>query len=90
MSDELRDTLEQVHLELLKLPALPPEEQEKIDALAAHVRSRIDNPDAELEDDAHISFNELVQDSAARFETEHPTLSALLSRVLETLQSIGI
>jgi predicted transcriptional regulator len=85
--EKLRQVLEELHFELLKLGPQEESLQRKADDLATDLRDLLDEPDL---GDVHASVEELLADSATSFEAAHPRIAELISRVLTMLSSMGL
>jgi hypothetical protein len=86
MTDEkLRDILEQLHSELERTDSVDDKEREILNHLSTDIQKFLD-PD---EDDDE-SLLERLQDAIDHFEVEHPTITAALSQMLNTLSNAGI
>ena len=83
-----RDTLEQLHRELMKARSEERQVQKRLDDLAREVRQILDKPG-----EGHIHQRRLkqsLQDSARHFETSHPELTSVINNVLTSLANMGI
>jgi hypothetical protein len=86
MTDEkLRDILEQLHSELERTDSVDDKGREILNHLSTDIQKFLD-PD---EDDDE-SLLERLQDAIDHFEVEHPTITAALSQMLNTLSNAGI
>ncbi|WP_221800076.1 DUF4404 family protein [Oceanobacter mangrovi] len=82
MSEVLKEQLQQLHQELTNNPDLDAES-------AALLRQIVEDIEViELTDNQDIS--EGMQRMAVEFEQDHPTLSAILRQIVDTLGRIGV
>lgn len=85
--DHLRDALAALKAEVEAGSATDPGHRARMEALCAQLELELDqDTDAERT----RAFAETVQDAIRRYEVEHPQLTAVLSRILRTLESMGI
>lgn len=82
--DEVRDELERA--DAAGESELDDETAAKLRAVDGDIRGWLDDED----DDDEESFVERTQEAIARFEVEHPTLTAVLNRIADTLAKMGI
>jgi len=86
-NEQLRESLEELHLELISLPPTEGPEQEKRDALAAHIREALDSGNLE---EMHISLGDVLNEEVVSFQEAHPRLASLMVGIRDLLSSIGI
>ncbi len=86
---ELRKLLEQVHTEIENTHSLDDQGRELLRHLDADIRSLLARSgDAPLQ--AGGSTLSRLEQALDHFETSHPALTGMLSKLLETLSSAGI
>ena len=86
---DLRKLLEQLHSEIEGAESLDKNEKELLRHLGADIRNLLDRSEkSQLQPDA--SLVERLEDTIDHFEVTHPTLSIVMSKVLETLSNLGI
>ena len=86
-NENLRESLEKLHLGLLRFSTNDKSLQLKRDSLAAHIREALDQESLE---DYHISLKEILSEEIVAFEEKHPQISNLMSSVENVLSSIGL
>ena len=84
---ELETLLEQLRLELDAVDEGATEDRERLDGLAARLEHRLANPRVDDEDEELLST---LSDVLARYESEHPSLTGVLNRIMVSLSSLGI
>lgn len=84
--DQLHDTLRSLHRELQSTETSDPETRELLTA----VQSDIDQVVGPGDDPSVEDFSDRVENLAARFEADHPSLALALRQVMNTLSSMGI
>ncbi len=87
---ELRERLEQLHEELESTDSVETDARELLGSLLADIQSLLDrSSDA---DAAHTpsSLSKRLEATRREWETSHPTLSAAVGRVMDTLSNMGI
>lgn len=70
-----------------ELDSLPQAEREKTSQLIDDIEQEIDQHDF---DDGAGAFIETMELRISEFETEHPTLTAIVNNILVTLSSMGV
>ena len=83
----LRDELERLQLELLRMPTVPAPLQEKRDALAEYIREALEQEDL---GGYHASLETMLSEEAVAFEIEHPKIAQLMQGIGNLLSSIGL
>jgi hypothetical protein len=84
-SRELRQQLEDLQ-QTLESASLDQSSKDKLSKLVAAIESELQSPP--LADDS--SLPEQLDELVAVFESEHPTLSGILNRIMVTLSSMGV
>ncbi len=87
---ELRERLEKLHEELESTDSVENDARELLGSLLADIQSLLDrSSDAES---AHTpdSLSKRLEAATREWETSHPTLSAAVGRVMDTLSNMGI
>jgi len=87
---ELRERLQKLHEELENTDSVDVDARELLGELLADIRSLLDR--SSDEDAAHTpdSLSERLEAATREWETSHPTLSAAVGRVMDTLSNMGI
>lgn len=81
----LREQLEQLAQEIESL-SIDDSRKEELQALLERVEQQLDQgEEAEPQD-----LMDQVEGAISQFETEHPTLTGILNRILVTLSSMGV
>lgn len=70
-----------------ELDSLPEAEREKTEQLIADIEREIEQHDF---DDGAGAFIENMEQRVSEFESEHPTLTAIVNNILVTLSSMGV
>lgn len=90
---DIRTELEKLRKELNELTGDQPEVREHFESVAAQIEELLDKrasdetaPDA----DEESSLIERLSETARHFEEEHPTLSAVVGRMVDGLGQMGI
>lgn len=86
-NDQLRETLEELHLELLRTGSEDPALKEKADALAEHIREALEQDDLQ---DSQGPLNQALGDAVLSFETTYPKVTQLIGNITNLLNSIGL
>lgn len=87
MTDQnLQQLLVQVHEQLQKQDALGEETQVLLEQVLTDVKGALESGASDLDSD----LNDRIEEQAVQFEQEHPTLSAVLRQIMDTLGRIGI
>ena len=88
-NQELRKLLEQVHAEIEKTHSVDDKGRELLRHLDADIRSLMERSgDAPVQ--AGGTTLQRLEETLDHFEANHPTLTGLLTKLLETLSSAGI
>lgn len=87
MNTELRDQLASLHTELARTNAVDAPSRELLMALLTDI-TRLLGPEGETVEDQ--SVGDRLKELAVDFEADHPSLSAAMRRVVDTLGKAGI
>ena len=88
MNDEqLREKLEELHLELLEMAPAEKSLQEQRDALAERIRETLDHKDL---GGFHVSLKDTLNNEILIFEAEHPRVAQIANGIRDLLTAIGI
>jgi hypothetical protein len=82
----VHELLTQLHHELKHADTISERDRELFDHLTAHVQELIDKP----ETTSHGSLTLKLEAAISEIETSHPTLAALMGRVVSVLSNMGI
>jgi len=85
--EKLREGLEELHVGLLQSAPLTEEGHKERDELAAHIRAALDSDDLS---EHYFTLRDLLGESLAAFEQQHPKLVKLTLGIVDTLSSIGV
>ncbi|MEM6452896.1 MAG: DUF4404 family protein [Cyanobacteria bacterium P01_C01_bin.69] len=88
MSQEaINQSIEALHAEIDQLDTPDSDVKDKLLSLISEVEKQMQNPDKAEHKDANLqTLPTLIE----QFEAEHPKVTASLSRLLNTLSSVGI
>jgi hypothetical protein len=86
---ELLETLGQLHAELGKGPQIDSQTAQALRVLMADIHRLIDSGPPDQEEDMP-SLQQRLKDAMLRFETEHPSLTAVLGRLADGLANMGV
>ena len=86
MKQQLREHLEELQSELAGAAALDEESRKLIDSVLQDVQALLDH----TEPAASHGLTERLRAATRQFEESHPTLSAAVGRVMDTLSNLGI
>ncbi len=89
MKKQLREHLEQLQSELAGAAALDEESKKLIDSVLQDVQELLDHTESATSHEPH-GLAERLRDATRQFEESHPTLSAAVGRVMDTLTNLGI
>lgn len=84
---ELRKLLEELHTEIEHTETVDETEQELLRDLGTHIDKLIERSENER---VHFTTIEQLEDTLENLEVNHPTLTAMLSKLLATLSNAGI
>ena len=84
--ENLVNVLERLRKEIAQVASNNPDSYQKLNALISDLENRI----AHLPNQDHAGLVEQVQNEIARFETAHPSATAILNDILVTLSNMGI
>ena len=86
---DLRKLLEELHTEIEATPAIDEKESELLHHIEGDIAALLGR--SEENPEPSEGFNvENLESAVSRFEVTHPSLTALISKVLDTLSSSGI
>ncbi len=88
-SEQLRKTLEELHMELEQTQNVDPDTQQMLQDIDGHIRALLARPDREFTT-RHHGLTAQLRDSLAQFEVEHPNLVINIERVLDAFNEMGI
>jgi hypothetical protein len=86
---ELRKLIEQLHAEIQNTHTVDEKGQELLAHLESDIRKLLDR-NGEVAAPLHPSTLRRLQESLDHFEVTHPTLTLLISRLLEGFSNVGI
>ncbi|MGE0115590.1 MAG: DUF4404 family protein [Steroidobacteraceae bacterium] len=87
MPQSIHDQIQALHRQLTELHRVEPDIQEQLLILQADINRLLD---ANIKTDREHSPTEAVETLAARFDADHPALSAALRNLLDSLGKAGI
>ncbi len=88
-SEQLRKTLEELHVELEQTQDVDPDTQQMLQDIDGHIRTLLAGPDREFTT-RHHGVTAQLRDSLADFEVSHPNLVTNIERVLDAFNEMGI
>lgn len=83
----LREAFGRLRAELDSLGPQDEAARARLNGLMADIERRLDNPDAEGDDEGLIAS---IKDSVEHFETAHPRTTAILNDIMLALSNMGI
>jgi hypothetical protein len=83
--NDLRALLEQLHTRLSRAPSVDEDSRNLLATLSADIERTLVR--SEAADDSH---GPVLEELAARFETDHPQLANVLRQIVDTLGKAGI
>lgn len=86
-TDELQNTLQQLHTEIEKLGAGDEETRNRLYAIIAELEKKLEHPE---DVDQHLALVEQLKVAVETFEVDHPTTSGILNRLMLYLGNMGI
>ena len=86
--ERLRATIRELEDELHEIGAVDPETRQLLEEALLYIDAKIQEPRPESLDDDLLS--QRVSGAAERFETTHPTLFGVLTRLADGLADMGI
>lgn len=89
-SEQLKDTLRQLHTELANAPEPDPELQALLATLERDIHGVLEKNADTTPAPASPGVADSIESIAARFEAEHPNLAPALRQVGEALSRMGI
>jgi hypothetical protein len=88
-SDPSRKILEQVHDEINNTNAVDEKDIEMLRDLDKDIRMLIERS-GEHAEPVHSEIIERMQDSLTHFEVDHPELTSLISKLIDSLSNAGV
>lgn len=85
-TQRLENLLHQVQLEIEQLDDSSSAEKQRLEKLIAEIEAALANDEAE----AHESFIENTNAKLIEMESEHPTASGIVRRLMQVLSDMGI
>ena len=82
-----QETLETLQREIEKLDIADPETKSRIEMLVVDIEHQLSNP-GDVQSNKNLVNR--VEESAELFEADHPQLSGILNKVMNTLSNMGI
>ena len=86
---QLRERIQELLGELDQVEAADPDARDRLAAVVEEIRSAVENSDEEGSE-ADDSLLERLNEATRHFEESHPTLTAMVGRVAESLSNLGI
>ena len=86
---QLRERIQELLGELEQVKAVDPGARDRLAAVVEEIRSAVENSD-EDGSEADDSLLERLNEATRHFEESHPTLTAMVGRVAESLSNLGI
>jgi thiamine biosynthesis lipoprotein ApbE len=86
---ELRELIEKMHAEIQNTHTVNKKDQELLIHLESDIRTLLAQPGGVVAP-VHPSTIQRIEEGLDHFEVTHPTLTILLSRLLEALNNVGI
>jgi hypothetical protein len=87
-NEKIRRTLDELGRQLADAENLEPQVAERLSAMIADVRAKID--ESPVEEDEHRTLAERFREATIHFEESHPTLAGTVERLVDTLAQMGI
>jgi chromosome segregation ATPase len=87
-TEKLRVTISELEQELRRLKSLDNESRRVLDEAVREIRAALDEEDQSETD--RQSLVERLQEAIGRFESTHPSLTAVLGRLIDGLAQMGI
>ena len=86
---QLRERIQELLGELEQVKAVDPGARDRLAAVVEEIRSAVENSD-EDGSEADDSLLDRLNEATRHFEESHPTLTAMVGRVAESLSNLGI
>ena len=83
---EIHRLLEQLRTELKAAEGDKALVEDRVNSLISDLERQLDN----LEDMDHTAMLDRIREVVEQFETEHPSITAVLNRIMTTLSNMGI
>jgi hypothetical protein len=87
---ELRNLLEQLHMEIERTPAMDEKGQQLLSDLGTDILSLLDRSKNQNLQQPHPSTVQRMEEAIDYLEVTHPNLTTMLSELLATLSNSGI
>jgi uncharacterized protein YaaN involved in tellurite resistance len=88
-SKNLNDSLSHLHSELKKIKHVDKTSSELLNKLEADIRRVLENP-GDVPKNHHKSLLASLEKSVEHFEASHPALTSLMTRIIASLDAMGI
>ena len=90
--EQLGNRIQELLDELEKVEPADPAARDRLAQVLHDIRTMVaeSEQESELESDAHESLRERFDEAARQFEESHPTLTAVVGRVADSLANLGI
>jgi predicted nuclease with TOPRIM domain len=86
--EQLGNRIQELLDELEKIEPADPAARDRLAHVLHDIRSMV--TESEQESDEHESLRERFDEAARQFEESHPTLTAVVGRVADSLANLGI
>ena len=86
--EQLNERIQELLDELEKIEPADPAARDRLSHVLHDIRTMV--AESELESDEHESLRDRFDEAARQFEESHPTLTAVLGRVADSLANLGI
>jgi predicted nuclease with TOPRIM domain len=86
--EQLGNRIQELLDELEKIEPADPAARDRLAHVLHDIRTMV--AESELESDEHESLRERFDEAARQFEESHPTLTAVVGRVADSLANLGI
>lgn len=86
---QLRERIQELLGELEQVEAVDPGARDRLAAVVEEIRSAVEDSDDD-ESQADESLLDRLNEATRHFEESHPTLTAMVGRVAESLSNLGI
>jgi predicted nuclease with TOPRIM domain len=88
--EQLGSRIQELLDELEKIEAADPAARDRLANVLHDIRTMVAESESESESDEHESLRERFDEAARNFEESHPTLTAVVGRVADSLANLGI
>jgi hypothetical protein len=90
-SQNLRDTLDQLHRQLEAAPDIDPEMRAQLAATVVDLQARLERGESTSDEErASDSVPDRLTEALRHFEGSHPTLAGTLGSIIDALSQMGI